>query len=194
VGRDLQREEGQPQQVACIQPILEGLDGVQKMSKSLGNYVGVIESAEDMFGKLMSISDELMARYYEILLSERAPEIHPMEAKKELAARIVERFHDRAAAELARRDFDTRFAKKDLISAQLPEVPIALLGEDIISAVVAAYLSGFKLVRSRSEARRLVEQGSVQWKGEKISDPKAQPHFAPGEVLKLDKTRAVRIV
>jgi tyrosyl-tRNA synthetase len=193
VGRDLQREEGQPQQVACIQPILEGLDGVQKMSKSLGNYVGVTEPAAEMFGKLMSISDELMARYYQILLSERVPEIHPMEAKKLLAARVVERFHDRAAAELARHDFETRFAKKDLISVQLPEVPIALLGEDIVSAVVAAFLSGFKLTRSRTEARRLIEQGSVQWKGEKISDPKARPQFAPGEVLKLDKTRAVRI-
>lgn len=194
VGRDLQKEEGQPQQVACIQPILEGLDGVQKMSKSLGNYVGVTESPIEMFGKLMSVSDELMARYYAILLSEKTPDIHPMEAKKQLASRIVARFHDRAAAEEAQRDFEVRFAKRDLDAAQLPEVPVAALGEDIISAVVAAYLSGFQISRSRSEVRRLVEQGSVQWKSEKVTDPKARPPFAPGDVLKLDKTRAVRIV
>jgi tyrosyl-tRNA synthetase len=194
VGRDLQKEEGQPQQVACIQPILEGLDGAQKMSKSLGNYVGVTESPIEMFGKLMSVSDELMARYYAILLSEKTPDIHPMEAKKQLASRIVARFHDRAAAEEAQRDFEVRFAKRDLDAAQLPEVPVAALGEDIISAVVAAYLSGFQISRSRSEVRRLVEQGSVQWKSEKVTDPKAHPPFAPGDVLKLDKTRAVRIV
>jgi tyrosyl-tRNA synthetase len=194
VGRDLQKEEGQSQQVACIQPILEGLDGVQKMSKSLGNYVGITEPPKEMFGKLMSVSDELMGRYYAILFSERVPEIHPMEAKKLLATRLVERFYDRAAAGLARHDFETRFARKDLVSAQLPEVPIALIGEDIVSGVVAAYWSGFKMIRSRTEARRLIEQGSVQWKGEKISDPKARPPFTPGEVLKLDKTRAVRLV
>src|ERR1700752_3412283 len=86
VGRDLQKEQGQPQQVACLLPILEGLDGVQKMSKSLHNYVGISESPRDMFGKLMSISDELMARYYEVLLSERQPPVHPMEAKKQLVS------------------------------------------------------------------------------------------------------------
>ena len=85
VGRDLQKEEGQPQQVACLQPILEGLDGVQKMSKSLNNYVGICEPPKEMFGKLMSISDVLMARYYEVLFGEELPPIHPMEAKKQLA-------------------------------------------------------------------------------------------------------------
>src|SRR3984885_11209457 len=93
VGRDLQKGEGQPQQIACLQPVLEGLDGIQKMSKSLNNYVGVAEAPTEMFGKLMSISDVLMARYYAVLLGEPLPAIHPMEAKKQLAARIVERFH-----------------------------------------------------------------------------------------------------
>ena len=94
VGRDLQREEGQPQQVVFLLPLLEGLDGVNKMSKSLGNYVGLAETPEIMFGKLMSITDTLMARYYDLLLCESVPaDLHPMEAKKQLAARIVARYH-----------------------------------------------------------------------------------------------------
>jgi len=193
VGRDLQKQEGQPQQVACLLPLLEGLDGVQKMSKSLGNYVGITDPPPDMFGKLMSISDALMRHYYSLLLNEDLSDVHPMEAKKLLAFRIVERFHDRPAAQRALEDFDTRFAKRDLESADLPRVDISRLGSDIISAVVAAYAQGFKQTKSRSEVRRLVEQGSVQWRGEKITDPKASPSFQPGEVLRLDKTRAVRL-
>jgi tyrosyl-tRNA synthetase len=193
LGRDLQKQEGQPQQVACLLPLLEGLDGVQKMSKSLGNYVGITELPVEMFGKLMSISDALMRQYYNLLLNEDLPDIHPMEAKKQLAFRIVERFHDRPAAQRALEDFNLRFAKRDLESAELPRVDISILGSDIISAVLAAYAKGFKQTKSRSEVRRLVEQGSVQWRGEKITDPKASPSFQPGEVLRLDKTRAVRL-
>lgn len=193
VGRDLQKQEGQPQQVACLLPLLEGLDGAQKMSKSLGNYVGITDPPTEMFGKLMSISDALMRHYYNLLLNEDLSDIHPLEAKKSLAFRIVERFHDRPAAQRALEDFDTRFAKRDLESADLPRVDISRLGSDIISAVVAAYAQGFKQTKSRSEVRRLVEQGSVQWRGEKITDPRASPSFQPGEVLRLDKTRAVRL-
>jgi tyrosyl-tRNA synthetase len=194
VGRGLQKEQGQPQQVACLQPMLEGLDGVQKMSKSLNNYVGINEAPKEMFGKLMSISDELMVRYYQVLLSEELPAVHPMEAKKQLAFRIVEKFHDRSAAQASLEDVNLRFAKRDLVSAELPKVRVIELGEDLISAVVTAYSQGYGLVKSRSEVRRLVEQGSVQWKGEKVTDPKVQINFAPGEVLKLDKTRAVRLI
>ena len=107
VGRDLQKEQGQPQQVACLQPILEGLDGVQKMSKSLDNYIGISEAPKEMFGKMMSISDELMARYYQVLFSEELPAVHPMEAKKQLAFRIVEQFHDRSAAQSFARGFQS---------------------------------------------------------------------------------------
>jgi tyrosyl-tRNA synthetase len=194
VGRALQKEEGQPQQIACLQPILEGLDGAQKMSKSLNNYVGICEPPAEMFGKLMSISDVLMARYYEVLLGEKLPAIHPMEAKKQLATRIVEQFHDRAAAGVALEEFNLRFAKRDLESVDLPKVSAAELGDDLVSAIVTAYARGFGIVRSRSEARRLTEQGSVQWRGEKITNPKAQVHFIPGEILRLDKTRAVRLI
>src|SRR3984893_4705793 len=194
VGRDLHEGERQPQQVACLQPILEGLDGVQKMSKSLNNYVGICEEPKEMFGKLMSISDVLMGRYYEVLLGEKLPAIHPMEAKKELAFKIVEQFHNRLAAQTALEDFNLRFAKRDLDSVELPKVSVTELGDDFVSAIVTAYSKGFGIVRSRSEARRLVEQGSVQWRGEKITNPMAQIRFTPGEILKLDKTRAVRLI
>ena len=175
-------------------PLLEGLDGVEKMSKSLGNYIGVSEVPETMFGKLMSITDKLMTRYYELLLTEPVPaEMHPMEAKKQLAARIVERYHGAEAAQRARADFELRFSKRDLDAAELPELKLDGLEPDIVSVVVAAYAQGFQLTKSRGDARRLVEQGSIQLKGEKVTDPKAAPAFAPGDVLKLDKVRAVRL-
>jgi tyrosyl-tRNA synthetase len=194
VGRDLQKEEGQPQQVACLQPVLEGLDGVQKMSKSLNNYVGISEPPKEMLGKLMSISDVLMDRYYEVLFGEKVPAIHPMEAKKQLASRIVEQFHHRGAAQEALDEFNLRFAKRDLESVELPNVNAAELGTDLISVIVNAYSKGFGIVKSRSDARRLVEQGSVQLRGEKITNPKAEIHLNSGEILRLDKTRAIRLI
>jgi tyrosyl-tRNA synthetase len=193
VGRDLQREEGQPQQVVMTMPILEGLDGVKKMSKSLGNYVALNEPAGDMFGKLMSISDELMARYYDVLLGESLPAgLHPMDAKKALGRRVTARYHGEPAAAHALEEFNKRFSSRDLESAELPDFSP---GEprDFLSLVVEAYARCFNVARSRSDARRLLEGGSIQWRGEKISDPKAAlPVGEPG-VLKLDKTRAVRI-
>lgn len=194
VGRDLQREENQPEQVVFLMPLLVGTDGVQKMSKSYGNYVGVAEAPQEQFGKLMSISDETMAIYYSLLLGETLPEIHPMEAKKQFAARIVERFHGPEAAKAALEDFNTRFSKRDLADAELPEVPAAQLPADIVSIVVAAYLQAFQLTKSKADARRLVEQGSIQLNGQKITDPKATPALEGGTVLRLDKTRAVRVV
>jgi tyrosyl-tRNA synthetase len=194
VGRELQREEGQPQQVVFLMPLLEGLDGVNKMSKSLGNYVGVAEPPATIFGKLMSISDELMARYYLLLLGRDVPAIHPMEAKKQLAAAIVERYHSAEEAAAALEDFNTRFSKRDLDHAALPEVAFNGTERDIVSIVVTAYERGFKSTRSRGDARRLVEQGSVQLQGEKITDPKSTVELHRGDVLRLDKTRAVRVV
>ena len=134
VGRDLQRAEGQPEQVVFLLPLLVGLDGVQKMSKSYGNYVGVSEPPGEQFGKLMSISDETMATYYTLLLAEPLPEGHPMEAKKRLAFRIVERFHGAEAAQAALDDFNTRFSKRDLAHADLPEVSIGEARRRISSA------------------------------------------------------------
>lgn len=193
VGRDLQKAEGQPQQVAMVMTILEGLDGKQKMSKSLGNYIALNESPGDMFGKVMSISDKLMGRYYSVLLREELPAgVHPMEAKKQLAQRITARFHSEEAAHGAREEFEKRFSKKDLQNA---EVPAFTPGEarDFVSLMVDAYAQCFKLTKSRSDVRRLIEGGSVQWKGEKIADAKAVLAEGESGVLKLDKTRAVRI-
>ena len=174
-------------------PLLEGLDGVQKMSKSLGNYIGVTEAPSEIFGKIMSISDELMKRYYLLLLGEEVPEGHPMDAKKQLASRIVERYHSAEAAKAAFEDFNNRFSKKDLESAELPTVASGELPGDIIGIVVGAYSGGFQMTKSRSDARRLVEQGSVQLNGEKVSDPKGTVALKAGDVIRLDKTRAVRV-
>jgi tyrosyl-tRNA synthetase len=193
VGRDLQAEEKLPPQVVFLLPLLEGLDGVNKMSKSLGNYVGVSEAPAQMFGKLMSISDPLMARYYTLLLGEEVPAIHPMDAKKQLASRLIERYHSRDAAQAALNDFNTKFVTGDIQNAEWPIVKLDGSGTDIVSIVVAAFAQGFQMTRSRGDARRLVEQGSVQLCGEKITDPKAVPALQPGDVLRLDKTRAVRI-
>ena len=192
VGRDLQIEEGQSPQVVLTMPILEGLDGVKKMSKSLGNYIGLTDAPGDMFGKVMSVSDDLMARYYQLVLGESLPAgQHPMEAKKTLGERIATRFHSAAAAKSARAEFEQRFSKRDLESADLPEV--ALENSDSVTAVVMAFQLGFGVARSRSDARRLVEGGSIHWRGERVSDLKTVIDFSAGGVLKLDKKHAVRV-
>lgn len=192
VGRDLQKQEGQPQQVVLVLPILEGLDGVKKMSKSLGNYVGLTEPASEMFGKLMSISDELMGRYYPMLLGRTLdPSAHPLDAKKQLAFAIVETYHSRDTAQNTLEEWNARFSEKRLGDADLPEFHPEK--SDIVSVVAAAYASAFGITKSRGDVRRLLEQGSVQLEGEKLRDPKATVELKPGQVLRLDKTRAVRI-
>jgi tyrosyl-tRNA synthetase len=193
VGRDLQKTEGmEPQVVMCL-PILEGLDGVQKMSKSLHNYVGISEAPGEMFGKLMSISDELMARYSVLLLGQEIdPSVHPMESKKSLAAALVARYHSDAEAAAARENWEAMFSRKDLASIELPELRV---GErrDLLGVVGEAYETIFSEPKSGSDVRRLIQQGSVQLDGEKLTDPKAEPAWTAGQVLKLDKKRSVRI-
>ncbi len=192
VGRDLQKQEGQPQQVVLVLPLLEGLDGVKKMSKSLGNYVGLTEPASEMFGKLMSISDELMGRYYPLLLDKPLdPNAHPLEAKKHLASAIVETYHSRGVAEKTLEEWNARFSEKRLADADLPN--FVAENTDLVSIVVSAYTKAFSTTKSRADARRLVEQGSVQLNGEKLRDPKAVIALERGQVLRLDKTHAVRI-
>jgi tyrosyl-tRNA synthetase len=194
VGRDLQKEEGQEPQVAMMLPILEGLDGTQKMSKSLGNAVGVNEAPGEMFGKVMSISDDLMARWYVLLLGrEITKETHPMAAKKELARALVERFHSADDARRARDEFEKRFSGRDLENAELPAFTPAVPLIDVITAAVEAYGQCFGQSKSRSDVRRLVTQGSVQWRGEKVTDPKAMLDLSETGILRLDKTRAVRV-
>ena len=194
VGRDLQKEEGQEPQVAMMLPILEGLDGTQKMSKSLGNSVGVNETPGEMFGKVMSVSDELMARWYVLLLGrEIARDDHPMAAKKELARALVERFHSAADAARALEEFEKRFSGRDLENAELPSFKPAVGLIDVITAATEAYAQCFGQSKSRSDVRRLVTQGSVQWRGEKVTDPKAMLDLSQPGILRLDKTRAVRV-
>jgi tyrosyl-tRNA synthetase len=194
VGRDLQKEEGQEAQVAMMLPILEGLDGTQKMSKSLGNSVGVNEAPGEMFGKVMSISDDLMARWYELLLGrELTKDAHPMAAKKDLARALVERFHSADAGARALEEFEKRFSGRDLENAELPSFKPAVGLIDVITAAVEAYAQCFGQNKSRSDVRRLVTQGSVQWKGEKVTDPKAMLDLSQSGILRLDKTRAVRV-
>jgi tyrosyl-tRNA synthetase len=194
VGRDLQKEEGQEPQVAMMLPILEGLDGTQKMSKSLGNAVGVNEAPGEMFGKVMSVSDELMGRWHVLLLGrEIAPDAHPMAAKKELARALVERFHSASEADRSLGEFEKRFSGRDLENADLPAFRPAVPLIDVVTAGVEAYGQCFGQGKSRSDVRRLVTQGSVQWRGEKVTDPKAMLDLSHGGILRLDKTRAVRV-
>ena len=194
VGRDLQIEEGQPPQVVLTTPILEGLDGVKKMSKSLANYIGLTDAPADMFGKVMSVSDELMVRYYLLLFGETIPAgTHPMEAKKSLAARIVARFHSEAEGKGAREEFETRFSKRDLESVDLPTAGPFIDPTDILDWVVTGYQTVFSISKSKSEARRLVEGGSVQFDGRKITDPKSKVDFSKGGILRLDKTHAFAV-
>jgi tyrosyl-tRNA synthetase len=192
VGRDFQKEEGMPQQVVFLLPILEGLDGTKKMSKSLGNFVGVNESASEMFGKLMSISDQLMERYYVLLLGKELSKTeHPLEAKKHLAREIVRIYH---SSDIAQRTFDewnTRFSEKRLDAAGLPTFS-AQEGE-LVRITTKIYSDIFGISKSRAEASRLIKQGSVQLDGEKLLDPKTQVSLGTGQVLRLDKTHAVRI-
>lgn len=191
LGRDLQKQNGQPQQIVLLTPILEGLDGKQKMSKSLGNYVALNDSPAEMFGKLMSISDELMVRYYLLLLPRELPKNkHPLEAKKELAAEIVATYHSRAAAHKAEEEWTRRFSEKRLSETELPI--LASQSNEVVTIVVNGF-AVHGITKSRAEASRLIKQGSIQLDGAKLTNPTAQITLTPDQVLRLDKTHAVRI-
>ena len=194
VGRDMQKSQEMAPQVAMCLPILEGTDGVRKMSKSYDNYIGVDEAPAEMFGKAMSISDELMDRWYTLLLGgDRDLQLHPMEAKKQLATQLVSRYHDDAASVSARADFEAKFAKGDG-DVKWPEVQLG--GERrLITSVAIAYRDGHGAERSNSDIRRLIQQGGVQLDGEKFSDPAADlPDEISGRLFRLDKKRSVRLL
>jgi tyrosyl-tRNA synthetase len=191
LGRELQRDNAQPEQVVLLLPILEGLDGMKKMSKSFGNYVALNDSPAEMFGKLMSISDELMARYYRLLLERDLPEeTNPFEAKKHLAREIVTIYHSAEAAEKTSQEWATRFSKKRLEQTELAS--FATISSDSVTIVVKAF-AALGVTKSRAEASRLIKQGSVQLNGEKLTNPTAKLSLLPGQILRLDKTHAVRM-
>jgi tyrosyl-tRNA synthetase len=196
VGRDLQKEEGQTQQSVICMPLLEGLDGAKKMSKSAHNYVGVSELPNEMFGKLMSISDDLMDRYYLLLLGSARDEIlHPMEAKKVLACRIVARYHSEEEGKAAREDWETRFSKRDLNAADLPEMAAADLNGNLLQVVGLVFKDAFGLEKSNGELRKqFITTGAVQLDGEKLIDPMADFRAEAGQVLRLSKKQSIRLV
>lgn len=180
VGRDLQQAYGQEPQVVIAMPLLEGLGGIQKMSKSLGNYVGVNESAKEMFGKLMSISDELMYKYYELLTDEDVGRImadaaggrlHPKKAKVDLAKMITAQYHGQAAAARQAEEFDRAFKDKGFPQdIELKQITVATDSVSVISILV----DDLHLLSSRGEAKRKVQEGAVEVDGSKISDVNLQ--------------------
>lgn len=196
IGRDFQNEEGLPQQVVFLLPILEGLDGSKKMSKSLDNFVAINEPAGDIFGKLMSVSDELMARYYPLLLGRPlASNVHPLDAKKQLAFEIVQTYHSTEVAQKTLDEWNMRFSKRELEHANLPifSAGAPLEKPEAVTLVSNVYREAFNLEKSRSEVSRLIKQGSVELDGVKIRDPKGRITLKAGQILRLDKTHAVRI-
>jgi tyrosyl-tRNA synthetase len=196
IGRDFQNEEGLSQQVVFLLPILEGLDGSKKMSKSLGNFVAINEPAGEMFGKLMSISDQLMERYYPLLLGRPlASTAHPLDAKKQLAFEIVQTYRSTEVAQKTLDEWNMRFSKRELEHANLPVFSAGAPVEkaEAVTLVSNVYRETFNLEKSRSEVSRLIKQGSVELDGVKIRDPKAAITLEVGQILRLDKTHAVRV-
>jgi len=197
VGRELQKQYGQPSQCILTMPLLEGLDGVNKMSKSLGNYVGINEPPDQIFGKLMSVSDELMWRYIELLSFEPMSVVerwkhdvaggaNPRDIKVRFAQEIVARFHDRAAAEKALADFEARF-KQGEIPQDIPEH--AIPGG---TYSLPQILKQVGLTASTSEAMRMIDQGGVRLNGERVSDKSLQ--LPSGEfVLQVGKRKFARV-
>ncbi|MEW6245984.1 MAG: tyrosine--tRNA ligase [Nitrospirota bacterium] len=191
VGRDLQRDFGQEPQVVLTMPLLEGTDGVRKMSKSLGNYVALEDKPADMFGKIMSISDTLMLRYYELLTTEdldRVKAMHPMEAKQSLAELIVARYHGAEAGRRAREAFQQKFQEREFPDE--PDARVVLTKADIRDTAAPAIgvvdlVARTGLVPSKSEARRLVVQGGIEVDEQKQTDPAASLSLKPGHQYRL---------
>ena len=200
MGRELQKEQGQKQQSIVMVPLLEGLDGVQKMSKSLNNYIGITDTPNEMFGKVMSISDDLMWRYYDLVSFRPLEEIAELKARVEggenprdikimLAKEIIARFHDDAAAEGAHQDFIQRF-QKNAIPDDMPELEIALSDEGI---AIGNLLKEAKLVGSTSDAMRMIKQGAVKINGDKVEDTRLVITEKGENVYQVGKRKFARI-
>ena len=200
VGRQLQQDYGQEAQLVMTTPLLEGLDGVQKMSKSLGNYVGITEPPGEMFGKIMSISDDLMWRYFEVLSFRSLDDIaslkrsvddgmNPRDAKFELGREIVARFHDEASAEGAEKEFISRFQQ----GAMPDEIAEVTLDSQQGQLGIAHLLKGAGLVSSTSEAFRMIKQGAVKIDGERVDDRALQIEAGSSNVYQVGKRRFARV-
>lgn len=200
MGRELQKTYGKPAQCILTMPILEGLDGVQKMSKSLNNYIGINDSPKDIFGKLMSISDDLMWRYIELLSFRNVNEIdewrqqveqgrNPVEVKKEFAQEIVARFHDEAAAHAARDGFESQF-KKGQLPDDIPEITLSVGTEGM---AIANVLKEAGLTGSTSDAMRMIKQGAVKIDGEKVEDKSLLIRAGIEGVFQVGKRKFARI-
>lgn len=200
MGRELQKQEGQSPQTIITMPILEGLDGVQKMSKSLNNYIGVSDAPGEMFGKLMSISDELMWRYFELLSFRPMAEVevlkgevagggNPRDAKVALGREIVARFHGDVAAEEAEQEFVNRF-RKGAMPDEMPEIDLEC-GEE--GMAIANLLKSAGLTSSTSEALRMVRQGAVKIDGERVEDPRLTLAAGSTQVYQVGKRRFARV-
>ncbi|MEJ2316598.1 MAG: tyrosine--tRNA ligase [Gammaproteobacteria bacterium] len=200
MGRQLQEQHGQEPQIVITMPILEGLDGVQKMSKSLGNYIGITDAPDEMFGKIMSISDDLMWRYFELLSFRPMQEIdgfrkqvdegaNPRDIKFLLAEEIIARFHDMAAAKKARENFIARF-QKGAMPDEMPEKTIASSSEGL---PIANVLRDGGLVSSTSEAMRMIKQGAVRIDGNKVTDKSLVCLPGTTHVYQVGKRRFARI-
>ena len=200
VGRELQKQNNQPPQIVITVPILEGLDGVKKMSKSLDNYIGINEPANEVFGKIMSISDDLMWRYFELLSSRPITEIeslkqqvdngmNPRDVKYQLAEEMVERFHSKSSAQSARREFIARFQKGD-VPADIKEITIELTGE---SLPLANLLKNAGLVETTSDSHRLVKQGAVRIDDQRISDSRLNIPVGASHIIRVGKRRIAKI-
>jgi len=179
-------------------PLLVGTDGVQKMSKSYGNYIGVSEPPDEIFGKTMSISDETMWKYYELLsdlsaaeLDERRRNWHPKAAKEELARELVERYHDSAAAAKALEDFRRRFTSHEVKVEDLPEHTVAAGSDQRIKLVDAIAAAG--MAQSKGEARRLIGQNAVEVDGTRVTDPQAALDAGKTYVVKVGKLKLARV-
>ncbi|HHJ80310.1 MAG TPA: tyrosine--tRNA ligase [Candidatus Tenderia electrophaga] len=200
VGRQLQEAHGQKPQVVLTMPILEGLDGVQKMSKSLNNYIGIADAPDDMFGKIMSISDELMWRYFELLsfrpwaeietLKKQVAEgLNPRDVKFQLAEEIISRFHDPAAAQQAQANFIARF-QKGVMPDDMPEIEISGTGGKL---AIANLLKEAGLTASTSEAMRMIKQGAVKIDGKKMGDKGLEVLAGNTAVYQVGKRRFARV-
>lgn len=197
VGRNLQEAYGQPPQVVITMPILEGLDGTQKMSKSLNNYIGITEPPDEMYGKIMSVSDELMRKYYELLTDTDTAVIngmHPMQAKKALAKEIVRQFHGDAQARKAEEHFEKTYQLQDAFSEIKTKTLVVSSEEGLLLANLLCDAEKLNLVKSKSDFRRLIEQNAVSIDEQKISDYHCQLQFDREYCIKIGKHRFVRVI